>query len=512
MGCWKDWAPRVGIVYDVFGNHKTALKAGFGKYNSQYSTSFTSNFNPMSQTAQTQSVFWNFGPTTPGSLCAPVTLGSGASAIIAPNPACHAIGGFAPQGTPTANVPLYGLGASSNPNFGASGSVVSDLDPNWHRDYNYHYQAGLQQEVYKGVTLNLNWYRRSSYQASFLVNQNTISNSAWTPFNINNPIDGTPITVFNLPSTITALPVASLHQTNAPQSLQSNTYTGYEAQVTARLGKGRFLSAGWTMDRQLDRNCAENVSIAKSLPDPNTLRYCDTFGDSSLTAFGQNVASLGALSPPWAHAFTIQGSMPLKWGFVGSVSFLSNQYQGGFTGGAGSGTLNNGYLARTLSLVSATTSVYPANCVGCAPYPGSAAACPTKASSPYPATVGCAIDPFYSTLQGGETLNLVAPGAVRTDRLNQFDVSLKRTFKFRERYRIEPTIQFFNLLNVNSIVNQGTTVAASYSATSAGVAPYLDSSKCSGVNAAGSAVCGLGGTASTVTNPRLMRLALVFKF
>ena len=32
MSCFKDWAPRIGAVYDLFGNHKTAIKAGIGKY------------------------------------------------------------------------------------------------------------------------------------------------------------------------------------------------------------------------------------------------------------------------------------------------------------------------------------------------------------------------------------------------------------------------------------------------------------------------------------------------
>src|SRR5581483_7304373 len=83
MGCWKDWAPRVGIVYDVFGNHKTAVKAGFGKFNSQYSTGFTNNFNPMALV--TQSVAWNFvDPKAAGSPCAPVTF----AGVAAPNPGC----------------------------------------------------------------------------------------------------------------------------------------------------------------------------------------------------------------------------------------------------------------------------------------------------------------------------------------------------------------------------------------------------------------------------------------
>ena len=49
--------------------------------------------------------------------------------------------------------------------FGALASSPA-LDPNIHRDYNYQYTAGVQQEIYKGVTLNANWYRRSNYQGT----------------------------------------------------------------------------------------------------------------------------------------------------------------------------------------------------------------------------------------------------------------------------------------------------------------------------------------------------------
>src|ERR1019366_3155586 len=99
-----------------------------------------------------------------------------------------------------------------------------NADPNWHRDYNLQYTAGLQQEVWKGVTLNANWFRRSAYQTFFLVNENTVSASSWTPFNIVNPLNGTPVTVFNLNPSVTALPAQSLLQTNAPQSKVRNIY------------------------------------------------------------------------------------------------------------------------------------------------------------------------------------------------------------------------------------------------------------------------------------------------
>src|SRR5258706_7065766 len=82
MGCWKNWTPRLGVVYDLFGNHKTAIKAGVGKYNTAYSTGFTNNFNPM--TGVTQSVTRNLpaNSTAAGGPVAPITF----AGVGAPNP------------------------------------------------------------------------------------------------------------------------------------------------------------------------------------------------------------------------------------------------------------------------------------------------------------------------------------------------------------------------------------------------------------------------------------------
>ena len=37
---WKDFAPRFGAVYDLFGNAKTALKMTFSRYNGANTTGF----------------------------------------------------------------------------------------------------------------------------------------------------------------------------------------------------------------------------------------------------------------------------------------------------------------------------------------------------------------------------------------------------------------------------------------------------------------------------------------
>jgi hypothetical protein len=104
--------------------------------------------------------------------------------------------------------------------------------------------------------------------------------------------------------------------------------------------------------------------------------------------------------------------------------------------------------------------------------------------------------------QASETINLVAPGQILTPRLNQFDVGLKKTFKFRERYVFEPEVQVFNLLNGNAAVTESVTLAGD-------AAPFLPRSAC---RASSLANCGLGGTVTTITNPRLLRLAMLFRF
>jgi len=47
MTCWSNWAPRLGVAYDVFATGKTAVKASFGKYMRAESSAFATLFNPV---------------------------------------------------------------------------------------------------------------------------------------------------------------------------------------------------------------------------------------------------------------------------------------------------------------------------------------------------------------------------------------------------------------------------------------------------------------------------------
>jgi Carboxypeptidase regulatory-like domain len=462
MGCWTTLAPRFGIVYDVFGSHKTAIKAGFGRYETPYSTGFTANFNPMS--LKTETLTWNGGTA-------------------ACEPTCYSVGGFTPSGTP---IPTGGLGPNPNPSFGIPPNIK--LDPGWKREFNLQYNIGLQQQLAKGVTLNFNWNRRSNFQATLLTNS-AIPGSAWTQVNAMNPLTGGTVPIFNEAAAYVSGVSPVLYQTNAPRSLVKNIYTGYETSVVARLPRGAFLIGGWTIDRQLDRSCAASAGSATTelgnpINDPNTLRFCDMFGGVD--------QALGAVpSPPWQNEFKLQASYPIRYGVVASASLYSNRYQGSFTPAGSSGVVaNDGYLARTWTVTKGTR--YPLDCAQCP------AATDTTGSA---AGLKAFVDPTMG--QSSETLQLVAPGQVLTPRLNQVDVGFKRVFRFRDKYVLEPEAQIFNLLNSNAAVTQATAVSTT-------VAPFLTGSACSANSSLKN--CGVGGPVTTLTNPRILRIALMFKF
>ena len=277
----------------------------------------------------------------------------------APTTACQSSTpgqGCVPAGTTFGN---GNIGPNPNPNFGILNNI--SLDPNFHREYQWQYSAGVQQELMRGVTLNAGWNRTVDYQQTLVLNS-AVPASAWTPYQIVNPLNGNPITVFNLQPAYFGLPPV-LHQTNAPQSLRSNSYTGFEVSSTARLRHGIFLVGGWTIDKSTDKSCDENANPSgTALNDPNTLRYCDWSGATN-QAYGANSGV------PFRNEFKLQANVPLKWGVEASTSFYSQPvYSTNFVtnGGATNQPLAafDGGIAgfKTVSWNIGPGTKYPADC------------------------------------------------------------------------------------------------------------------------------------------------------
>ena len=51
---WKDFAPRLQAVYDVFGNSRTALKGSFNRYNTAQTTALAAGFNGLDSVTSTR--------------------------------------------------------------------------------------------------------------------------------------------------------------------------------------------------------------------------------------------------------------------------------------------------------------------------------------------------------------------------------------------------------------------------------------------------------------------------
>ncbi len=409
LGCWKTWSPRLGMVYDLFGNGKTAVKAGFGKYYTPAATQYLNPFNPMFGATETRS--WT---------------DSNRDDIAQDNE----------------------IGASSNPNFGKLTNVPK-LDPNFKREYNLQYSAGVQHQVANGVSVSFNWFRGTNYDAPSLRNRAVDPVTDWTPFPIVNPLDGSTITAYNLNRNAFGRP-ADNYQTNADQDKRRLTYTGYEMGATARLPRRGHVFAAWTVDRSTNIICdmpigtnpinalaiiVPNNITNLSLNDPNSLRFCDERG-----------------LIPFRSEFKIVGSQPLWKGFEASLVWQNSPEYEKY--------VNWDINART---------TYPADCNGC---PGGTVVAP-------------------SLTNPTERIALSVPGSRYNDRLNQLDVGIKRNFVFRERLRLQAQLDVFNVNNAHTVLVEAQALGSS-------IKPFV--------------LGGPGGRPTQILQARLLRLGVQIHF
>jgi hypothetical protein len=434
MGCFKDWTPRLGMVYDLFGNHKTAIKGNVAKYDILLVDSQVYFFNP--QFVQTTTLTWS-------------------------DPGCTGTACYVPASN-------AGIGPFSVANFGSVAGRT--LNPNYHREYDMQYSGGVQQQLMgralSGMTLNFNWYHRSDYQQTYISNA-SVPASAWTPTTIQNPLNGSPITLYNLkPAFVGLTPV--LNKTNASRSIRANGYTGYETSVSGRLPRGAFVVFGWTIERQVDTDCDQTITNS-FLNDPNTLRFCDWTGK-----LFQNLGTNPSI--PWLNQFKVTGSVPVHYGITVNANLYSNpiynanfanQFSTTYSPMTSFSGAQDGLQLVNWSVTPGTK--YPANC---------------KCSTP-----GAVVDP--GPAQGSETVMLVAPGAETAPRLNELDMGLRRTFQFHDKYTAIAELQLYNILNSSVPLTYSQTLGSS-------ITPFVPG--------------GLGGNVTAYMNPRMFKVSGQFKF
>ena len=161
---WKDLSPRTSVVYDVFGNGKTAIRAGFNKYMTAATTGFAQIYNPTALI--TQSLAWTDLNSD--------DIAQGERGCVYRTAGCE-------------------IDFSSLPtNFGVR--ALSTFDPDLKRPYQLMYNVGVSHELLAGTSVTAEWFH-SDFKN--LIARNNVARTAadYTLINVASPIDGSVVPV-----------------------------------------------------------------------------------------------------------------------------------------------------------------------------------------------------------------------------------------------------------------------------------------------------------------------------
>jgi len=364
MPIYKSWNPRFGVVYDLLGDGKTAVKFSANKYQAPIYDTLTNGFNPIR--SQSASVTWNDLNKDDIALENEMNLAQLPTNFGTVVPGCSVLA------TP-----------------GATPCATSWIDPNRKRGNSWLYSVGGQREVLPGMTVSANWFHTDFGELP--LTYNTLQSFAdYTPVLIASPIDGTPITIYNVSNAARTKTLNLLTNAAGDTRKWSNAL---EFTSSARLSHGAQIFGGVTMDRTITVQCDDPSN-------PNNLRFCD----QSQTGM------------PWLINLKIAGSMRLPYGISVGAAVQSYRYRVGPTANP---------LSATQWLLTPTTR-YAANCTG-------------------PCTPGGLVDPGMTT--ANLAVPLVAPGNDLSDRIKQLDINLGKWIQVGHGLRVQPEVSLFNVLN-----------------------------------------------------------------
>jgi hypothetical protein len=396
---YKDLTPRIGAAYDVFGNGKTAIKMNLGRYLEGVGvTGNYANANPTLRMPQTTSVFGTAGVTR---------AWTDANGNLVPD--CDLLNPFA-QDLRTTGGDLCGV--MSNTSFGRN-VLTNDFDRNilngWGvRPSDWNLGVSLQQQIHARASLAVSYVRRW-YHGFFVADNRALEPSDLTPFSLVAPLDprlpgGGGYIVPGLYDVVPgkAGQVSNLVTSSANYGGWSQYFNGIDVSVSVRNDAGLTLAGGTSTGQTV----ADNCDVRANLPELATTA-------TGTSPFGAGVVG-SAVTPvsPYCH---------VAYGVLTQARGLAS------------------YLVPGIDVQLSATFQSKPGAMLAADY-----AAPNSVVAP-------SLGRNLSGNAQNVTVNLVAPGTMYADRINQFDVRLAKTLRFG-RSRTTLAVDFYNVLNSSAVL------------------------------------------------------------
>jgi hypothetical protein len=295
---WNDFAPRMGLVYDLFGNGKTAIKYSLNRYNLSRTTGIAANYNPLLN--QTFTLPWtdkNRDDVAQGSLRCDFA-----------SPDCEINFNTLP--------PNYGIAALNE--YGR-----------YPRTWNLESGLEVSHELLDGLSVAASWWKGDFHNITNTVNTSW-STADYSPYTWYNPVTGQPFTVYARSAAAQARPVHNL-DTFDPE--RRDVYESYNFESKWRIPGGGQIGGGIAIERERLKSCTapdDPNYVTATAGVFNGIALCDDF----------------ALDIPWRPQLKVSGTREIGYGINVSMSFQNN---------------SSPTSSRLMSVTRGTTR-YPANC------------------------------------------------------------------------------------------------------------------------------------------------------
>jgi hypothetical protein len=296
---WNDFAPRMALVYDLFGDGRTAIKYSLNRYNQSRTTGIASNYNPLLTASAT--LPWR---DVNGNDIADATM------------RC--------QGYPSAACEIDFQGLTAN-----YGIAALNEYGEYPRTWNLESGLEVQHELFPGVSIGGAWWKGSFRNLTTTINQSWTRDD-YTEQTWYHPETGQPFPVYARSVAATARPTRNL-DTFDPERRQA--YEAFNFEGTWRIPGGGQVRGGIAVERERQTNCT-------SPDDPN---YLTT---TASVFYGEALCDDFALDIPYRPQFKMSGTREIGWGINLSMAFQNN---------------SSPTSSRLMTATRGTTR-YPANC------------------------------------------------------------------------------------------------------------------------------------------------------